>query len=49
MQRRACDSSASPDSGLRNDSSTAEKPERLISDRDLDLVVNGMPSVAIVS
>ncbi|KAG1785956.1 isoprenoid synthase domain-containing protein, partial [Suillus plorans] len=39
-QRRACDSSASPDSGLRDDSSTAEKPERLISDRDLDLVVN---------
>ncbi|KAG1852034.1 isoprenoid synthase domain-containing protein [Suillus tomentosus] len=40
MHRRACDSSAGSNSGLRDDCSTAEKPERLISDRDLDLVVN---------
>ncbi|KAG2101021.1 isoprenoid synthase domain-containing protein [Suillus discolor] len=41
VQRRACDSSAGSDSGLRDDSFTAENPDfskRLISDRDLDLV-----------
>ncbi|KAG1848727.1 isoprenoid synthase domain-containing protein [Suillus subalutaceus] len=42
-RRRACDSSASPDSRLRDNSPTAERPnfpKRLISDHDLDRVVS---------
>ncbi|KAG1882599.1 isoprenoid synthase domain-containing protein [Suillus subluteus] len=42
-RRRACDSSASPDSRLRDNSPAAERPnfpKRLISDHDLDRVVS---------
>lgn len=43
VRHRACDSGAGPDNRLRDDSPTAEKanfPKRLISDHDLDLVLN---------
>ncbi|KAG1818426.1 farnesyltranstransferase [Suillus subaureus] len=43
VRRRACDSSAGPDNSFRDDISVAEKPnfpKRLISNHDLDLIVN---------
>ncbi|KAG1748626.1 isoprenoid synthase domain-containing protein [Suillus lakei] len=52
VRRRARASSAGPEIMLWDDNPATEKPDvpqRIISDHDLDLVMNGMSSIAIVA